>query len=247
MFGYPTGVGALIARRSLLPKMQRPWFAGGTIKITSVLADKHYFADDEAAFEDGTLNYLTIPAIEIGLRHLEAIGLDVIGERVRCLTGWLLEELAQLQHSSGVPLVYLHGPNSLESRGGTVTLSFYDQTGVAISGHRVEVMAADASISLRTGCFCNPGVGETTFNLSKEMMVDGFNRAGAMHFAEFVAMVRQERDIDISAVRVSVGLVTNFADVSKFLQFARSFLDRDSAEFDHVHRDHAIDESRDAA
>jgi hypothetical protein len=36
MFGYPTGVGALLARRDTLGKLQRPWFAGGTITLASV-------------------------------------------------------------------------------------------------------------------------------------------------------------------------------------------------------------------
>jgi molybdenum cofactor sulfurtransferase len=36
MFGYPTGLGALIARRDRLHKLQRPWFAGGTITVASV-------------------------------------------------------------------------------------------------------------------------------------------------------------------------------------------------------------------
>lgn len=36
IFGYPTGVGALIARYAALAKLRRPWFAGGTITITSV-------------------------------------------------------------------------------------------------------------------------------------------------------------------------------------------------------------------
>ncbi|MCO5207162.1 MAG: aminotransferase class V-fold PLP-dependent enzyme, partial [Anaerolineae bacterium] len=107
MFGYPTGVGALIARRSALQKLQRPWFAGGTIKIASVSAERHYFADDEAAFEDGTVNYLTIPAVAIGLRHLEAIGMDTISTRVRCLTGWLIDALTSLRHRSGVPLAHV--------------------------------------------------------------------------------------------------------------------------------------------
>jgi molybdenum cofactor sulfurtransferase len=30
MFGYPTGVGALVVKKSFLAKLQRPWFAGGT-------------------------------------------------------------------------------------------------------------------------------------------------------------------------------------------------------------------------
>ena len=36
MFGYPTGVGALIARRESLARLRRPWFAGGTITLASV-------------------------------------------------------------------------------------------------------------------------------------------------------------------------------------------------------------------
>ena len=36
MFGYPTGVGALVARRTALERLHRPWFAGGTITGASV-------------------------------------------------------------------------------------------------------------------------------------------------------------------------------------------------------------------
>ena len=76
MFGYPTGIGALIARREALAKLHRPWFAGGTITVASVQGDKYYLADGHTAFEDGTLDYLNIPAVEIGLKHLESIGYD---------------------------------------------------------------------------------------------------------------------------------------------------------------------------
>lgn len=30
MFGYPTGVGALVAKDTFLGQLRRPWFAGGT-------------------------------------------------------------------------------------------------------------------------------------------------------------------------------------------------------------------------
>lgn len=33
MFGFPTGVGALIAKKSFLEKLERPWFAGGTVDV----------------------------------------------------------------------------------------------------------------------------------------------------------------------------------------------------------------------
>ena len=36
VFGYPTGIGSLIVRRDALARLQRPWFAGGTIGLVSV-------------------------------------------------------------------------------------------------------------------------------------------------------------------------------------------------------------------
>jgi selenocysteine lyase/cysteine desulfurase len=36
VFGFPTGVGALVARRGALARLERPWFAGGTLEYASV-------------------------------------------------------------------------------------------------------------------------------------------------------------------------------------------------------------------
>ena len=72
LFGYPTGIGCLLARHDALAELRRPWFPGGTITVVSVLADDHFLAEGEAAFEDGTIDYLGLPAVEIGLRHLTA-------------------------------------------------------------------------------------------------------------------------------------------------------------------------------
>ena len=71
-----------------LDKLVRPWFAGGTITITiaSVQAEKHFLAEGEQVFEEGTLNYLNIPAVEIGLKHLSDIEIDAIHDRVSTLT-----------------------------------------------------------------------------------------------------------------------------------------------------------------
>ena len=105
MFGYPTGVGCLLARRDALARLGRPWFAGGTVNFATVQARAHLLSPGEAGFEDGTLNYLAIPAVAIGLRHLERAGIERIATRVRCLTGWLLQELLALRHANGRPLV----------------------------------------------------------------------------------------------------------------------------------------------
>lgn len=224
MFGYPTGVGCLLARREALAKLRRPWFAGGTITVASVQGDRYYLAEGEAAFEDGTVNYLSLPAIEIGLKHIESIGIETIHERVRCLTGWLLEQLLALHHGNGKPLVRLYGVPDTCGRGGTVTMNFYDRDGRAMDHRHIEAQANQANISLRTGCFCNPGGGEIALGISKPELAACFTRP-----AERLTMDDFRLCIDgksSGAVRVSVGLVSNFEDVYRFVQFAVRFLDR---------------------
>src|SRR5262249_54115839 len=98
VFGYPTGVGCLIARREALGRLRRPWFAGGSVYIASVQADWHMLAAREAGFEDGTVSFLQIPDLESGLSWINGIGMDLIHQRVMCLTGWLLDRLTALRH-----------------------------------------------------------------------------------------------------------------------------------------------------
>jgi selenocysteine lyase/cysteine desulfurase len=219
MFGYPTGVGALIARREALGKLRRPWFAGGTITVASVQADRYNLAEGEAAFEDGTVNYLCLPAVDIGLQHLTSIGLDKIHQRVRCLTAWLIERLLALRHGNGASLVRLYGAPSVEWRGGTVTMNFYRADGQVIDHRIIEKEAAKERISLRTGCFCNPGAGETALELSKSELAACFGDHTNLTLDDFRLCIDGK---STGAVRVSLGLVTNFADVYRFARFAAS-------------------------
>ncbi len=225
MFGYPTGVGCLLARRDALARLHRPWFAGGTITVVSVQGDRYYLAEGEAAFEDGTPNYLSLPAVEIGLKHLEAIGLEVIHERVHVLVGWLLDALLSLRHANGQPLIRLYGPPDTRHRGGTITMNFYRANGAVIDHRIIEQQANQARISLRTGCFCNPGGGEVALNLSAGELAACFRQpAHQEHFTvdDFRLCIDGK---STGAVRISLGLVSNFADVFRFLQFAEGLLE----------------------
>ena len=231
IFGYPTGVGCLLARKAALAKLRRPWFAGGTITIASVQGEGYYLADGEAGFEDGTVNYLNLPAVEIGLKHIAANGIETIHTRVVCLTGWLLDRLLNLRHSSGAPLVRIYGPTNTRMRGGTVTLNFYDPNGKLFDYRRIETLANLVNISLRTGCFCNPGAGEVAHGLTKPEMTECFKNQERMSFEQFLTAIEQKDGKSAGALRVSVGLVTNFADVFRFVQFAQRFLDHTAKEF----------------
>ncbi|HXL38223.1 MAG TPA: aminotransferase class V-fold PLP-dependent enzyme, partial [Ktedonobacteraceae bacterium] len=233
MFGYPTGVGCLLARKSALAKLQRPWFAGGTIWGISVQGDGYVMLEDGEAFEDGTINYLNLPAIEIGLKYLDKIGIDIIHKHVMCLTSWLLDNLLDMHHSNGTSLVQIYGPHDCHMRGGTIALNFLKPDGSIVDERIVEQRASKKLLSLRTGCFCNPGAGEVAFHLSKEKLQGIFKDEGkdllpklykgqeGITWDQFLANLGMQSG---GAVRVSLGLVTNFADVYRFMQFAETFL-----------------------
>jgi selenocysteine lyase/cysteine desulfurase len=228
MFGYPTGVGALLIHKRMLGKLKRPWFAGGTVNFATVQGNGHHLAPDEAGFEDGTLNYLNIPAVKIGLQHLERVGVETVGERVNCLADWLLRQLLQLQHSNGKPMVRIYGPANSDRRGGTIALNFYDPEGHLLDYRRLEELANQEGISLRTGCFCNPGAGETAEGLTAEDMRAGLAGGPEMTLSRFMQVVQQRDNKSIGAIRVSLGLATNFSDVYHFIQFAVRFRDQTS-------------------
>jgi molybdenum cofactor sulfurtransferase len=224
MFGYPTGIGALLARKSVIRKLNRPWFAGGTITVASVQGDKYYLAEAPAAFEDGTIDYLNIPAVEIGLKHLESVGIDMIHERVRCLTGWLLDNLSVMKHSTGLPLARIYGPLTTVNRGGAVTLNFFDKHDEAIDIRLVERAANKHNISLRTGCFCNPGAGEIALQISSMELAACFSQSSHIQRLTYDDFRTCIDDKASGAVRISVGMVSNFEDVQTLLKFAEGLL-----------------------
>jgi selenocysteine lyase/cysteine desulfurase len=226
MFGYPTGVGCLLVRNATLHRLRRPWFAGGTVNFTTVHGQRHVLSSGEAGFEDGTLNYLSIPAVEIGLRHLTRVDIDAIQTRVNCLTEWLLSELLALRHGNGRQIVRIYGPASPVQRGGTITMNFYDPAGLLLDYRRVEELAGHEGLSLRTGCFCNPGAGETAEGLTDEDMRAAFASDPDLTLPRFLQFMQRHNGKSTGAVRVSLGLVSNLSDVERFLAFAASFRDR---------------------
>jgi molybdenum cofactor sulfurtransferase len=221
MFGWPTGVGALIARREALAKLERPWFSGGTIVAAFVQREWYQSAPGAAHFEDGTVNFLNLPAVEIGLRYLERIGIERIHVHVETLTERLLESLATLAHSNGAPVATIYGPRDLDRRGATIALNFLHPDGRIVDERYVDRLARAQMISVRTGCFCNPGAGEVAFTISRETLVGG-------EFGEAMTLDDYVRAIGLpsgGAVRASLGLPSNAADLDRFAAFAHEFVD----------------------
>ena len=225
MFGYPTGVGCLLARREALARLRRPWFGGGTVNFASVQGRAHLLAGGEAGFEDGTLNYLSIPAVSTGLALLREVGVDTIATRVHELTAWMLQRMLALAHGNGRHMVRVYGPTSMAMRGGTVTFNLYDPDGHLLDYRRVEELATAAGIALRTGCFCNPGAGEAAEGLTAEDVAAGLAE-GAMTLPRFMKVIQHRGGKSAGAIRASLGLVSTISDVERFVAFVAGFRDQ---------------------
>ncbi|KAG6829818.1 hypothetical protein H0H92_003361 [Tricholoma furcatifolium] len=138
MFGFPTGVGALIVKKSFLAQLKRPWFAGGTVDIVQV-------------------------------------------------PGTIMTRAHELHEQ-------------------------FEPTGDMIPNSFIEYSASKRSISLRTGCMCNPGAAAAILGIQEDMA----KLYPGVTLSDFEHIVGRE----LGVVRISLGLASNFQDVWKVVRFA---------------------------
>jgi len=209
LFGYPTGIGALIARREALARLERRYFGGGTVQFASVQNDLARPKIGAAAFEDGTPNFLAMPAVCDGLRWLTSVGIAAIARHVSAMTSGLLDRLASLGER-----VRVYGPADLQARGGVVAFNLYSG-GQPLDYEAVEAAARRRGIAVRGGCFCNPGAAERAF---------GFCASHARTCADADFSIPRFRHCmggaPVGAVRASVGTATTVADLDRLLELA---------------------------
>ena len=98
-------------------------------------------------FQDGTVNYLNPPAVEIGLCFLDRIGIETSHARVAALGAWLLDSLGALKHSDGSPAATIDAPRSWD-RHATIVFGFLHPDGSV-----VDSATSTASPALTTSRF----------------------------------------------------------------------------------------------
>jgi selenocysteine lyase/cysteine desulfurase len=214
LFGYPTGIGALVARKEAMARLRRPWFAGGTVLYASVGADRHLLRPDHEAFEDGTSNFLGIAALDAGFRLLDDVGMPRLAAHVAELTTELLAGFRALGN------VRIYGPSDMTARGGTVAFNVSDRHGRPVPFSAVETRARQAGVSLRGGCFCNPGASEAAFGLDPAQTAECLETLGADFTPERYAACHE---VPIGAVRASLGLANNHDDIRRAVEVVGSF------------------------
>lgn len=216
MFGYPTGLGALLARREALADLRRPWYAGGTVDFVSIQNELHQLRGGGGAYEDGTPDFLGIAALEPGFDLLAEVGFERLSRWTSHLTGLFLDGLLGLRHADGSQAARVYGPTDLVSRGALVCFNLLDPAGDPVPYEGVEEAARDAGISLRGGCFCNPGAAEAAFDMPAGEM------RRCLESMERPFSLARLRDclggrVAVGAVRASFGVASSEDDVGRAL------------------------------
>ncbi|CAJ1978203.1 unnamed protein product, partial [Sphenostylis stenocarpa] len=81
LFGYPTGLGALIVRNDAAALLKKNYFSGGTVSAS--IADIDFVKRREGIeelFEDGTVSFLSIVSLRHGFKILNSLTISAISK-----------------------------------------------------------------------------------------------------------------------------------------------------------------------
>ncbi|MER5636736.1 aminotransferase class V-fold PLP-dependent enzyme [Kitasatospora sp. NPDC002227] len=212
--GFPSGVGCLLARHEALAELHRPWFSGGTVQATAADPAWYLLSPPPDGFEDGSLAFLALPDVIAAAGWHGRIGYPALAAHTGALTRRLIDGLTALRHPGGEPAARVLGPTGPADRGPTVAFHLLRPDGTPLDERLAQAATAAAGISVRTGCFCNPGVTEQDNGLTPDRVAHAL-RAGDP--ASTDAYLRQLGGRVQGSVRASTGAATVEADVDRLL------------------------------
>uniref|UniRef100_A0A1B6ED13 MOSC domain-containing protein n=1 Tax=Clastoptera arizonana TaxID=38151 RepID=A0A1B6ED13_9HEMI len=177
------GLGALLVRNSSAYTLQKKYFGGGTVEVALPSKKVHVLRKNlHERFEDGTINFLSIVALNHGLNSLKRLGLTMtmISNHSFTLAQYLHGKLLTMHHNNGQRAVKLYCDTDFSDeaiQGGIVNFNILRSDGSYIGYTEVINLASLHNISLRTGCFCNPGACLRHLGLSEDQYYD-YYKAG---------------------------------------------------------------------
>uniref|UniRef100_A0A8C3RXJ1 Molybdenum cofactor sulfurase n=1 Tax=Chelydra serpentina TaxID=8475 RepID=A0A8C3RXJ1_CHESE len=220
IFGFPTGLGALLVNNQIAPFLRKSYFGGGT--AAGYLAGEEFYSPRPSVadrFEDGTVSFLDIIALKHGFDALERLtgGMENIKHHTFALSHYTYTVLSTLKYANGAPVVHIYSDSDFSSpdvQGPIINFNVLDENGDVIGYSQVDKLASLYNIHVRTGCFCNTGACQQHLRLSNE---DVKRNLQAGHVCG--------DDIDIidgrptGSVRISFGYMSTFEDAQTFLKF----------------------------
>ncbi|CAD5125716.1 DgyrCDS13922 [Dimorphilus gyrociliatus] len=226
IFGFPTGLGALIVKNSSDYLLKKRYFGGGTILMA--LTDTRYHVAKKnlhERFEDGSLPFTEILALQHAMVAFETLTGGILN--VQNYTFKLVKKCAgrlkSIQHTNGKKLIEiysLHDTINKDTQGPVIAFNLFDASGNVIGYSRVTKLAKVFNIEFRTGCFCNLGACHYFLKLSDDEVLKQFDLGHVCGDDNDLI-----NDKPTGAIRISFGYMTLWEDVERFLKFLTNFVD----------------------
>ncbi|XP_054580056.1 molybdenum cofactor sulfurase isoform X2 [Eptesicus fuscus] len=220
IFGFPTGLGALLVHHRAAPLLRKTYFGGGT--AAAYLAGEDFYIPRPSVaerFEDGTIPFLDVIALKHGFDALERLtgGMENVQQHTFTLAQYTYTALRSLRYPSGAPVVRIYSDSAFRSpevQGPVINFNVLDANGRVVGYSQVEKMASLFNIQVRTGCFCNTGACQRHLGISDEM-VKKHLQAGHV-CGDDVDLVDGQ---PTGSVRISFGYMSTLEDAQAFLKF----------------------------
>ncbi|XP_072685409.1 molybdenum cofactor sulfurase isoform X2 [Canis lupus baileyi] len=220
LFGFPTGLGALLVNNRVAPLLRKTYFGGGT--AAAYLAGEDFYIPRSSVaerFEDGTISFLDVIALKHGFDALERLtgGMENIKQHTFTLAQYTYTALSALRYPDGAPVVRIYSDSefsSPEEQGPIINFNVLDHSGNIIGYSQVDKMASLYNIHVRTGCFCNTGACQRHLGISDEM-VKKHLQAGHV-CGDDVDLIDGQ---PTGSVRISFGYMSTVEDAQAFLRF----------------------------
>nr|XP_010945508.1 molybdenum cofactor sulfurase isoform X2 [Camelus bactrianus] len=220
IFGFPTGLGALLVNNRSAPLLRKTYFGGGTA-AAYLAGDDFYIPRESVAerFEDGTISFLDIIALKHGFDALEHLtgGMENVRQHTFTLARYTYAALSALRYPNGAPVVRIYSDSEFSSpevQGPVISFNVLDDHGRIIGYSQVDKMASLYNIHVRTGCFCNTGACQRHLGISDEM-VKKHLQAGHV-CGDDVDLIDGQ---PTGSVRISFGYMSTLEDAQAFLRF----------------------------
>ena len=173
IFGYPTGLGALVVRQSALAALgAKRYFGGGAVEMNLVRERAFEFRRrEEDWLEDGTLPFLDIVALVHGFNAIRRLpgGMAGVSRHTHALSRHFYERLKSMRHKNGRPVAEVYASTDYsrrEAQGPVVNFNLLKEDGGFYGFAALRRLAASRRMALRTGCFCNIGACQKYLGLS---------------------------------------------------------------------------------
>ncbi|XP_035438690.2 molybdenum cofactor sulfurase isoform X1 [Spodoptera frugiperda] len=225
IFGYPTGLGAILIKNSSSDVLcQKRYFGGGTVDFVLSTEDMHVKRKDlYERMEDGTIPFLSVLSLKHCFDTMHKLIpksiyddiMDTVSYHTYFLAKDLYFQLHDLKHTNGnkAAVTYMDSNFSdIRKQGGIVTFNLLREDGSYIGFVEFQHMADLFNINVRTGCFCNSGSCQRHLVASNKELKEMY-KSGHVCGDEIDLIDGRPT----GAIRASFGYFNTFKDVDKLI------------------------------